>query len=155
MKRPDDFVSHSLSNPTERSPSLEAYIEHPLPPHPRHSTRSFGHHHSPQSGAFVMAQGRGSAAAGGQAAVALGLVVLCLLLAHVQVAEAATYTVGDSGGWSFNMASWSRGKRFRAGDVLGECWPASCWASVFCRLILFCLLLQSSSTTHRCTTWWR
>ncbi|CAD5177913.1 basic blue protein-like [Musa acuminata AAA Group] len=65
-----------------------------------------------------MAQGRGSAAAGGQAAVALGLVVLCLLLAHVQVAEAATYTVGDSGGWSFNMASWSRGKRFRAGDVL-------------------------------------
>ncbi|CAL9093357.1 unnamed protein product, partial [Musa acuminata var. zebrina] len=91
-----------------------------------------------------MAQGRGSAAAGGQAAVALGLVVLCLLLAHVQVAEAATYTVGDSGGWSFNIASWSRGKRFRAGDVLGECWPASCWASVFCRLILFfvCCSLQ-------------
>ncbi|RRT66101.1 hypothetical protein B296_00012327 [Ensete ventricosum] len=83
----------------------------------------------PASGPFVMAQGRGSAAAGGQAAVALGLAVLCLLLAHVQMVEAATYTVGDSGGWSFNMARWSRGKRFRAGDVLGECRPASVFTS--------------------------
>ncbi|RRT73584.1 hypothetical protein B296_00026122 [Ensete ventricosum] len=44
--------------------------------------------------------------------------VLCLLLA--QVAEAATYTVGDTRGWSFNTDSWPRGKRFRAGDVVGE-----------------------------------
>ncbi|CAL9770842.1 unnamed protein product [Musa acuminata subsp. burmannicoides] len=61
-----------------------------------------------------MAQGRGSA--GGQVTVVLGVAVLCLLLA--QVAEAATYTVGDTRGWSFNMDSWPRGKRFRAGDVL-------------------------------------
>ncbi|THU53230.1 hypothetical protein C4D60_Mb10t12230 [Musa balbisiana] len=61
-----------------------------------------------------MAQGRGSA--GGQVTVVLGVAVLCLLLARV--AEAATYTVGDTRGWSFNMDSWPRGKRFRAGDVL-------------------------------------
>ncbi|KAG6475252.1 basic blue protein-like [Zingiber officinale] len=61
-----------------------------------------------------MAQGSGSAS-GATAALGLAL-LLCLLLAHA--ADAATYTVGDSGGWTFNMASWTRGKRFRAGDVL-------------------------------------
>ncbi|CAD5185716.1 unnamed protein product [Musa acuminata subsp. malaccensis] len=61
-----------------------------------------------------MPQGRGSA--GGQVTVVLWVAVLSLLLA--QVAEAATYTVGDTRGWSFNMDSWPRGKRFRAGDVL-------------------------------------
>lgn len=36
-------------------------------------------------------------------------------------AEAArTYTVGDYGGWKFNVRGWARGKTFRAGDVLGE-----------------------------------
>ncbi|XP_042440450.1 chemocyanin-like [Zingiber officinale] len=63
-----------------------------------------------------MAQGSGSA---GGATRALGLgTLLCLLLLLAHTADAATYTVGDSGGWTFNMASWTRGKRFRAGDVL-------------------------------------
>uniref|UniRef100_A0A0D9VS45 Plantacyanin n=1 Tax=Leersia perrieri TaxID=77586 RepID=A0A0D9VS45_9ORYZ len=53
-----------------------------------------------------MAQGRGSAAQG----LALGLLLMCLLL----VADAATYNVD----WSFGADSWSRGKNFRAGDVL-------------------------------------
>ncbi|KAG1330539.1 chemocyanin [Cocos nucifera] len=57
-----------------------------------------------------MAQGRGSA-------VALGLALLCLLI-HSEIAESATYTVGDSQGWTFNVVNWPRGKRFRAGDVL-------------------------------------
>ena len=35
-----------------------------------------------------------------------------------QVAVSAVYTVGDQRGWSFNVANWSMGKRFRAGDVL-------------------------------------
>ncbi|CAL9179723.1 unnamed protein product [Musa hybrid cultivar] len=70
-----------------------------------------------------MAQGRGSA--GGQVTVVLGVAVLYLLLA--QVAEAATYTVGDTRGWSFNMDSWPRGKRFRAGDVLGDASCFFCW----------------------------
>ncbi|CAL9762465.1 unnamed protein product [Musa acuminata subsp. burmannicoides] len=57
-----------------------------------------------------MAQGRGSV-------VALGLALLCLLI-HSEVAEAATYVVGGNSGWTFNVASWPRGKSFRAGDVL-------------------------------------
>jgi len=38
-------------------------------------------------------------------------------LEHV---HAATYTVGDSSGWTFNTDTWPKGKRFRAGDVLGK-----------------------------------
>lgn len=36
------------------------------------------------------------------------------------VAGAATYYVGDGGGWSLSSASWPNGKQFRAGDVLGK-----------------------------------
>jgi hypothetical protein len=63
-----------------------------------------------------MAKGRGSA-------VALALVTLCVLLT-CELAESAVYTVGDRSGWGFNPGAWTRGKRFRAGDVLGEC-PSS------------------------------
>lgn len=62
-----------------------------------------------------MSQGRGSA---GQARVMV--VVLLCFLAHLARVHAATYTVGDSGGWNFNTDSWPKGKRFRAGDVLGK-----------------------------------
>lgn len=57
-----------------------------------------------------MAQGRGSATQG----LALGLLALCLLLGAADVAGAATYNVD----WSFGADSWSKGKNFRAGDVL-------------------------------------
>lgn len=61
-----------------------------------------------------MAQGRCSAAS---RCLALGgLLAACLLLG---AADAATHRVD----WSFNADSWSRGKSFRAGDVLGE-WPS-------------------------------
>ena len=56
-----------------------------------------------------MSQGRGSAV------VAAAAAVLCLM---VVTAEAATYTVGGAGGWTFNSVSWPKGKRFRAGDIL-------------------------------------
>lgn len=55
----------------------------------------------------------------GGAMVVLGLVVLCVLL-QGQVAESAVFTVGDRGGWTFNTNSWTNGKRFKAGDVLGS-----------------------------------
>jgi hypothetical protein len=67
---------------------------------------------------LAMAQGRGSAAGRRNAAV-LAMVLLCVLL-HGELAESAVYTVGDRGGWGFNSGGWLRGKRFRAGDVLGE-----------------------------------
>jgi hypothetical protein len=50
--------------------------------------------------------------------VLLGLLLLCVLL-HGQVAESAAFTVGDSGGWTINSNSWTNGKRFKAGDVIG------------------------------------
>ncbi|KAK6283030.1 PREDICTED: basic blue protein [Theobroma cacao] len=58
-----------------------------------------------------MAQGRGSA-------IAAATVMLCLLLLHFELAQAATYTVGGSNGWTFNSAGWPKGKRFKAGDTL-------------------------------------
>ncbi|KAK8564383.1 hypothetical protein V6N13_005388 [Hibiscus sabdariffa] len=57
-----------------------------------------------------MAQGRGSAMA--------AAVLLCLLLSRLEFAQAATYTVGGAGGWTFNTAGWPKGKRFKAGDTL-------------------------------------
>ncbi|XVF37069.1 hypothetical protein REPUB_Repub19eG0113800 [Reevesia pubescens] len=60
-----------------------------------------------------MAQGRGSAS---QAQITVAL-LLCFLVCREKV-DAATYTVGGSNGWTFNMATWPQGKRFRAGDVL-------------------------------------
>lgn len=59
-------------------------------------------------------QGRGSAV------MVCAVVVLCLLLVHSEVAQAAVYSVGGSGGWTFNVSGWTKGKRFRAGDVLGK-----------------------------------
>jgi hypothetical protein len=62
-----------------------------------------------------MAVGRGSA----NQAIVLALVLGCILLLHCEVAESAVYTVGGNNGWSFNTATWPRGKTFKAGDVLG------------------------------------
>ncbi|KAK5840421.1 hypothetical protein PVK06_009321 [Gossypium arboreum] len=62
-----------------------------------------------------MAQGSGSAS---QAKFWVAL-LFCFLFFWENV-DAATYTVGGSNGWTFNMATWPRGKRFRAGDTLCE-----------------------------------
>ncbi|KAK8522307.1 hypothetical protein V6N13_115283 [Hibiscus sabdariffa] len=57
-----------------------------------------------------MVQGRCSAMA--------ATVLLCLLSLHIESARSATFTVGGNGGWNFNAAGWTKGKRFRAGDTL-------------------------------------
>ncbi|KAJ8646698.1 hypothetical protein MRB53_008446 [Persea americana] len=57
-----------------------------------------------------MAQGIGSA----QKWLVIGVTLLFLC----DIAQAATYTVGDKGGWSFNLVNWPKGKSFKAGDVL-------------------------------------
>ncbi|KAK3428170.1 hypothetical protein EUGRSUZ_F04279 [Eucalyptus grandis] len=63
-----------------------------------------------------MSQGRGSASRVATAAAVA--VALIYLFAQAEYARAATYTVGGSGGWTLNVASWPKGKRFRAGDTL-------------------------------------
>lgn len=65
-----------------------------------------------QERAIAMAQGRGSATRG----LALGGLLAAAVLLLLGVADAATHRVD----WSFNADSWSKGKSFRAGDVLGE-----------------------------------
>lgn len=47
------------------------------------------------------------------------LMVVSVLLLQADYVQAATYTVGDSGVWTFNAVGWPKGKHFRAGDVLG------------------------------------
>jgi hypothetical protein len=62
--------------------------------------------------------------------VVLALVLLCGVL-HGELAESMKYTVGDSRGWTFGSGSWSNGKRFLAGDMLGECSGRSNYGMVF------------------------
>ncbi|KAF2319733.1 hypothetical protein GH714_018482 [Hevea brasiliensis] len=57
-----------------------------------------------------MAKGRGSAV--------VVFVFLSVLVLQFEVGSAATFTVGDSKGWTFNVAGWPKGKRFRAGDII-------------------------------------
>lgn len=59
-----------------------------------------------------MSQGRGSA----YETAIVGLAVMYLLAQ----AKVATYVVGGSEGWTFNMENWPNGKSFRAGDTLSK-----------------------------------
>ena len=53
----------------------------------------------------------------------MALLVGLLVATSAPVAEAAaSYMVGDYGGWKFNVDKWAKGRTFRAfraGDVLG------------------------------------
>ena len=61
---------------------------------------------------MLMSQGRGNA-------IDVSVLLMGMLLRCGNV-WAATYTVGDAAGWSFNVVGWPNGKTFRAGDVLGK-----------------------------------
>ncbi|KAL3814469.1 hypothetical protein ACJIZ3_015737 [Penstemon smallii] len=45
------------------------------------------------------------------------VMVLGLVL-HTNFGHSATYNVGDSDGWTYDVAGWENGKRFKAGDTL-------------------------------------
>ncbi|KAK6939970.1 Phytocyanin domain [Dillenia turbinata] len=60
-----------------------------------------------------MSRGRGSAVG---ATVLVGALV-CLWI-QAEVAHGATYTVGGTKGWAFNVVNWPKGKSFKAGDTL-------------------------------------
>jgi hypothetical protein len=63
-----------------------------------------------------MGQGRGSATRGLGLLRLGGLLAVCLLVGAADMAAAATHDVD----WTFNADSWSQGRSFRAGDVLGK-----------------------------------
>ncbi|GAB2229726.1 hypothetical protein Droror1_Dr00013978 [Drosera rotundifolia] len=61
------------------------------------------------------AKGRGSA----NAATVMAAAMVVLVLVQCGVTSAATtYTVGGTGGWTFNVVGWPKGRRFRVGDTL-------------------------------------
>ncbi|KAJ0240430.1 Basic blue protein [Hirschfeldia incana] len=59
-----------------------------------------------------MAKGRGTSCS---TSAIVGLMVVSVLVLQ---SEAATYIVGDSLKWAFNVVDWPKGKHFKAGDVL-------------------------------------
>ncbi|XP_062078760.1 basic blue protein-like [Humulus lupulus] len=64
-------------------------------------------------------QGRRSSAVVVGVGVGTIVVVLSLFFSCVSVTtEAATYVVGGTSGWTYNVQSWTKGKKFKAGDVL-------------------------------------
>ncbi|KAI4299014.1 hypothetical protein L6164_032512 [Bauhinia variegata] len=54
----------------------------------------------------------------GSGSAMIAAVLILLFCLYSEMAHAATYTVGDAGGWTFNTAAWPKGKRFRACDTL-------------------------------------
>jgi hypothetical protein len=48
------------------------------------------------------------------------LLVILSLQFKIAIAKAATFTVGDTSGWTFNIQSWTDGKKFNAGDSLSK-----------------------------------
>ncbi|KAJ9176563.1 hypothetical protein P3X46_011865 [Hevea brasiliensis] len=46
------------------------------------------------------------------------LMATTLFFLLFKATQAATYTVGDTSGWTFSIQSWTKGKKFKAGDIL-------------------------------------
>jgi hypothetical protein len=67
-----------------------------------------------------MAVGRGSASRGQLIRGRFGIILVLCLLSQSETIHAATHVVGGRHGWTFNVAGWSNGKAFYAGDVLGK-----------------------------------
>lgn len=79
-----------------------------------------------------MSQGRGSASIN-----IITLISLLCLLVLAERANAATYTVGGPGGWTFNTNTWPDGKKFKAGDVLSK-FKFNFWKKLICNFNCTC-----------------
>lgn len=62
--------------------------------------------------------------------------LVSLLVLHLEPVHADTYTVGDSSGWGFNTGNWTKGKKFKAGDILGKTTNTSVYVFLFLDSIL-------------------
>lgn len=102
----------------------------------------------------MMARGSGSAI-GGSVVLALAALLMVGLFvatsAPVAEAAAASYMVGDYGGWKFNVDRWAKGRTFRAGDVLGTytCISTGC-SSVHIASARVCLPLRVAYVPAAC-----
>jgi hypothetical protein len=67
------------------------------------------------------------------------LIALLVVVSSVAAASAATFTVGESSGWTtgFNYDTWVSGKTFAAGDQLGAC-------------VVLCSVCSPSDHHHAC-----
>lgn len=94
-------------------------------------------------------QQQGRCSASHRARVATGL-LLCVLFLPLVTAKTATHLVGDSSGWTFNVESWTNGKKFKAGDILG----IYIFSTItFCRLYFHSMLynIHTIPTTLCCS----
>lgn len=85
---------------------------HPVPPHIRTASSSLFWFSNPTS--KMSHQGRCTA-------IILAITLLITLYSLSSVSARPTiHTVGDDSGWTYNVERWTRGKRFQAGDTLGN-----------------------------------
>lgn len=95
------------------------------------------------------------------AVVVLAITLLMTLNSLSSVSARPTiHTVGDDSGWTFNVERWTRGKRFQAGDILGNLGKSiffNCFfsyshssniASTSCHLFVFCYVQLSTMIHH-------
>jgi hypothetical protein len=54
------------------------------------------------------------------AAILSTILLLCLHPLASVSARAAIFTVGDDSGWTFTIEDWTKGKKFKAGDILSN-----------------------------------
>ncbi|EEF33769.1 conserved hypothetical protein [Ricinus communis] len=44
----------------------------------------------------------------GRGSAMVAMMMLCMLIFHFEMGSAATYIVGGSNGWTFNLAAWPK-----------------------------------------------
>ncbi|XP_023755703.1 basic blue protein [Lactuca sativa] len=64
---------------------------------------------------MAQCEGRGSAS---RTTMVVLVTMVWLMVQSIGPVDGAVYTVGDSNGWSFGSNTWTKGKRFKAGDTL-------------------------------------
>lgn len=99
------------------------------------------------------------------AAILSTILLLCLHPLASVSARAAIYTVGDDSGWTFTIEDWTKGKKFKAGDILSNLRKPivffflqafSFIISTSCFLMMFVFVfffMQLSTIIQRSTMW--
>jgi hypothetical protein len=99
------------------------------------------------------------------AAIISTILLLCLHPLASVSARAAIYTVGDDSGWTFTIEDWTKGKKFKAGDILSNLripivfffffQAFSFIISTSCFLMMFVFFLMQLSTIIQRSTMWQ